>query len=275
MHHLIDEWALWQRSGRRAERTIIERCRVIAQFLRETVVDPIHAKPMDIARWMSMHQEWGQSTAATYHSYLMSWHKWLVMLDYRAENPMYKLQKPKRPERCPRPVADDDLIRLLNVRVKHRTKVMIFLHTLAGLRVSEIAKVRGEDVDLQAKRIHVVGKGGKRAWVPLHPVLIELAETMPTTGWWFPGNNRRPGQPIRSKSVSDIIANAMTRAGIVGSPHALRHWYATTLLEDGADLRTVQELMRHSSVQTTQVYTKVPDARRTAAVGRLDPFRAA
>ena len=245
------------------------------QFIHESGIDPVATKAMDVARWMAAHEEWGASTAATYHSYLMSWHKWLVMLDHRAENPMHKLQKPRRPERCPRPVADDDLIRLLNTRVKHRTKVMIFLHALAGLRVSEIARVRGEDVDLEANRIHVVGKGGKAAWVPLHPLLAELATTMPTTGWWFPGNRRRPGQPIRSKSVSDIIGQAMGRAGIQGTPHALRHWYATTLLSDGADLRTVQELMRHSSVQTTQVYTKVPDARRNEAVGRLDPFRAA
>lgn len=274
-HPLVEEWALWQRAGRRATRTVEERCRVIGQFLSETGVDPLNSKPMDVARWLSEHEEWGQSTAATYYSYLMSWHKWLVMMDHRSENPMHRTQTPRRPERSPRPVADDDLIRLLNTRVRHRTKVMIFLHALAGLRVSEIARVKGEDIDRSANRIHVLGKGSKKAWVPLHPLLAELAETMPKTGWWFPGNSRRPGQPIRSKSVSDIIGNAMRRAGIQGTPHALRHWYATTLLNDGADLRTVQELMRHSSVQTTQVYTQVPDARRNEAVGRLDPFRAA
>jgi integrase/recombinase XerD len=197
------------------------------------------------------------------------------MMDYRSENPMYKLQTPRRPERSPRPVADSDLIRLLELRVRRRTKVMILLGALAGLRVAEIANVKGEDIDLDANRIHVIGKGGKRAWVPLHPILIEVAKAMPPDGHWFPGNCRRPGLPIRSKSVSDIIGQAMRRAGITGTPHSLRHWYATTLLSDGADLRTVQELMRHSSVQTTQVYTQVPDSRRSAAVGRLDPFRAA
>lgn len=266
---------MWQRSGRRAQRTIDERCRVIRQYLSETGVDPITAGPMDIAGWIASHDDWGQSTAATYHSYLMSWHKWLVMMDYRDENPMYKLQTPRRPERSPHPVADDDLIKLLNVRVHRRTKVMILLATLAGLRVSEVARVKGEDIDLASRRIQVLGKGTKHAWVPLHPILYEVAKTMPLRGYWFPGNCRRPGQHIRSKSVSDIIGQAMRRAGVRGTPHSLRHWYATTLLDDGADLRTVQELMRHSSVQTTQVYTKVPDARRSSAVDRLDPFRAA
>ena len=272
---LVGEWALWQQAGRRAKRTVDERARVIMQFITEAVVDPLTAQPMDIARWLSMNGHWSNSTAATYFSYLMSWHKWLVMMGHRAENPMYKLQTPRRPDRSPRPVADDDMVRLLNLRMHHRTRVMILLHSLAGLRVSEIARVRGEDIDLAASRIHVMGKGGKQAWVPLHPILIEAAATMPKTGWWFPGNSRRPGESIRSKSVSDIIGQAMRRAGIQGTPHALRHWYATTLLSDGADLRTVQELMRHSSVQTTQVYTQVPDARRNDAVGRLDPFRAA
>ena len=275
VHPLVEEWAVWQQAGRRAQRTVDERCRVIGQFLSETGVDPLATKPMDVARWLSCHDEWGQSTAATYYSYLMSWHKFLVMMDYRTENPMHRTQTPRRPERSPRPVADSDLVKLLTIRMHHRTRVMILLGALAGLRVAEIAHVRGEDIDLDAGRIQVTGKGNKTAWVPVHPILAEVARQMPRSGYWFPGNCRRPGLPIRSKSVSDIIGQAMRRAAIRGTPHALRHWYATTLLSDGADLRTVQELMRHSSVQTTQVYTQVPDARRTAAVGRLDPFRAA
>ena len=275
VHSLVEEWALWQRAGRRSQRTVEERSRVIGQFLRETGIDPLASKPMDIARWMAMHEDWSQSTAATYYSYLMSWHKWLVMMDYRSQNPMHKTQTPKRPERSPRPVADSELVALLKIRVNHRTKVMILLAALAGMRVAEVARVQGEDVDLDANRIHVTGKGAKRAWIPLHPILREIAEQMPKTGHWFPGNSRRAGQHIRSKSVSDIIGQAMKRAGVRGTPHSLRHWYATTLLSDGADLRTVQELMRHSSIQTTQIYTQVPDARRTAAVDRLDPFRAA
>lgn len=275
MHPLIGEWALWQASGRRTDKTIHERTRVINKFITDSGVDPLTAGPMDIARWISQHPQWGPSTAATYYSYLMSWHKWLVMMEHRTGNPMHKLQTPRRPERSPRPVADDELARLFSLPVKHRTKGMLLLAALAGLRVSEIAKVRGEDIDLSAGRIHIVGKGGKRAWVPLHPMLADYAQSMPAAGWWFPGNSRRPGLPIRSKSVSDVITNAMRRANVRGTPHSLRHWYATTLLEEGADLRTVQELMRHSSVQTTQVYTKVPDARRSQAIGRLDPFRAA
>ncbi|NBO21682.1 MAG: integrase, partial [Rhodobacteraceae bacterium] len=132
-------------------------------------------------------------------------------MEHRSGNPMVKLQCPRRPDRCPRPVADADLVRLLNLQMHARTRVMIMLGALAGLRVSEIARVKGEDLDLDAGRIHIVGKGGKRAWVPLHPLLIDIAATMPPQGWWFPGNRRRPGKHIRAKSVSDIISAAMHR----------------------------------------------------------------
>lgn len=274
-HPLIDEWMLWQLSARRSTKTVTERARVIQLFLDETGISPLTAQPMDIVRWTGSHTNWSASTAATYHAYLNAWHKWLCLMDHRTDNPMRKLAAPRSPDRAPRPVADAGLVTLLTMRMHHRTRVMVLLAALAGMRVGEIARVRGEDLDLASRRVYVVGKGGKKAWIPLHPLLLEVAATMPQRGWWFPANNRRPGEHLHPKSVSDIIGQAMRRARVAGTPHSLRHWYASTLLEDGADLRTVQELLRHASIQTTQVYTKVTDARRSVAVDRLDPFRAA
>lgn len=270
---LLQEWMLWQLAARRSERTVTERIRVIAQFSVESPTGAFSALPMDIVKWLSKHSEWSGSTAATYYSYLRAWFNWLVLMDYRGDNPMVKLAAPKYPERVPRPVSDDDLIRLLTMRMHHRTRVMIFLAALAGLRVSEVARVRGEDVDVKTPRLYVIGKGQKQAWLPLHPLLVDVALTMPRRGWWFPANNRRPGDHVHGKSVSDIIGNAMRRCGARGTPHSLRHWTGTTLLDDGADLRTVQELLRHKQLNTTAIYTRVPDERRHDAINRLDPFR--
>ena len=275
LHPLIEEWILWQLSARRSLKTVTERSRVIQAFITETGVNPVTAEAMDIVRWTAGHDDWSLSTASTYHSYLCSWHKWLCLTDKREDNPMRKLASPRRPERSPRPTTDDGLVKLLTMRMHHRTRVMVMLAALAGMRVGEVAKVKGEDIDRAQARIFVIGKGAKRAWIPLHPLLMEIAATMPERGWWFPGNRRRPGEHIHGKSVSDIIGQAMRRASVLGTPHSLRHWYATTLLSDGADLRTVQELLRHTSIATTQCYTQVPDVRRTQAVGKLNPFRAA
>ncbi|MGV0792997.1 tyrosine-type recombinase/integrase [Mycolicibacterium sp. XJ1819] len=270
---LLEEWMLWQLAGNLSPITASERMRVVAQFAEETGVPAHTAQPIDLVRWLGKHTEWSASTTATYHSYLRAFYCWLNVMEYRADNPMIKLASPRYPDRVPRPVSDDDLVRLLTTRMHHRTRVMVMLAALAGLRVSEIARVRGEDIDVTGPRIYVSGKGGSKHWLPLHPLLVAAATTMPRRGWWFPANSRRPGDHVHPKSVSDIIGQAMRRAGARGTPHSLRHWFGTTSLEDGADLRTVQELLRHKQLNTTAIYTKVPDVRRHRAVERLDPYR--
>lgn len=216
LHPLLEEWTLWQLAARRSEVTVNERVRVLTQFANESQTSIVAAKPIDLVRWLSRHTEWSASTAATYHSYLRAWFNWLCLMDHRDDNPMIKLASPKYPERVPRPVSDDGLIRLLTLRMHHRTRVMILLAALAGLRVSEVAKVRGEDIDLSAPALYVEGKGGKRAMLPLHPLLVDAAATMTRRGWWFPGNARRLGDHILGKSVSDIIGQAMRRGGVRG-----------------------------------------------------------
>lgn len=169
------------------------------------------------------------------------------------------------------PITDEQLRNLLSVRMNHRTRVMILLAAYAGLRVHEIAKVRGEDVDPMARMIRVVGKGNVTADLPLHQVLVDAARTMPRKGWWFPGNSRRPGQPIRSRGVADIIGQAMDRAGIPGgTAHRLRHTYGSKLVSGGfADLVTAQNLLRHANLNTTQIYVKVADVKRVDAINQL------
>lgn len=275
-HPLIAEWELWHVAARKSSRTTSERIRVLLQFANEIDESPVTAQAVVIMRWLQSHEDdWSDSTAATYHSYLRAWFKWLNVEGHRVDNPMIKLGTPKYPDRVPRPVEDGSLIRLLKTRMHHRTRVMILLGALAGMRVSEIARVRGEDIDLDKAVIYMTGKGKKRDALPLHPLLIDAARTMPETGWWFPGQRTRAGKHVGGKSVSGIIGQAMRRARIAGTAHCLRHWYGSTLLEDGADVRTVQTLLRHRSLATTAIYTKVPDGRRHAAVAKLDPFRAA
>lgn len=270
----IDQWEIFQHGQRRSDLTMYERIRVLRRFEREAELDPTYAQPLDIVRWYSSHPEWSRSTHYTYHSYLSTWFKWLQVQDIRADNPMLKVGTVRQPKRKPRPVADAHLVKLLKTNMHHRTRVMILLATLAGLRCIEIAAFRGEHVDLARGRMLVLGKGGDEEWIPLHPVLAATAETMPQRGWWFPSNKTRPGQHVNRKSVSQIVGDAFRRANIPGSAHPLRHWYATTLLEDGADVRVVQELMRHGSITSTQGYTGVSDIRMRAAIDKLDLFRA-
>lgn len=267
------DWEVWQTAQRLSRNTIDERLRVIRQLHADTGQQPINIDALGIVQWLADHgDDWSDSTACTYSSYLTAWFKWLQLTDRRLDNPMIKVGTPKVPDREPRPISDRDVITLLQTRMWTSTRRMILLALLAGLRVHEIAKVRGEDIDMNARMLWIKGKGRKLRSVPMHPILLEMASHMPAAGWWFPMRGHE-SEHMLGKSVSDIIGRAMRRAGVRGTPHCLRHWYGTTLLANGIDIRVVQELMRHKSLATTQIYTKVPDGRRIEAIATLDPWR--
>lgn len=270
----VSDWEVWQTAQRLSRKTIDERLRVIRQLHAEAEQQPIRIDAAGIVRWVAdHHDDWSDSTACTYTSYLSAWFKWLQLTDRRIDNPMVKVGTPRSPDREPRPVSDADVVKLLQARMWTSTRRMILLALLAGLRVHEIAKVRGEDVDLGSRLLWVKGKGKRLKSVPLHPLLIEMASEMPATGWWFPMRGHE-GEHVLAKSVSDIIGRTMRRAGVRGTPHCLRHWYASTMLANGVDIRVVQELLRHKSLATTQIYTKVPDGHRHEAIATLDVWRA-
>ncbi|MFA5707953.1 tyrosine-type recombinase/integrase [Mycolicibacterium sp.] len=270
----VADWQVWQVAQRLSRRTIEERVRVINLLYAETGQQPITIDAVGIVEWIAgHHDDWSDSTACTYTSYLAAWFKWLQLTDRRVDNPMVKVGTPRAPDREPRPVSDADVAKLLRTRMWTSTRRMILLALLAGLRVHEIAKIRGEDIDPDSRVLWVKGKGRKLKSVPLHPILVEVASEMPASGWWFPMRGHE-SEHIHSKSVSDIIGRTMRRAGVRGTPHALRHWYASTMVDNGIDIRVVQELLRHKSLATTQIYTKVPDSRRHEAIATLDPWRA-
>lgn len=87
---------------------------------------------------------------------------------------------------------------------------------------------------------------------------------MPAHGWWFPAYTH--DGHITGNSVSRVVGDHMRRCGVPGTPHALRHWYGSQLVAAGVQMRVVQEAMRHTSVQSTQIYTEVTDDQTLAAV---------
>ena len=268
----VDDYELWQTARRLSPLTIAERTRVLTRLYGETGVQPAHAQSIDIMRWIAAHPEWSQGTACTYYAYLNGWYKWLQAQDHRPDNPMAKIGAPKTPDRLPRPVSDADVRSLLTAATHRKTHAMILLAALQGMRVSEIAAVRAEDVDLSAATLTVRGKGGTLHALPLHPRVAQYAWCMPRRGWWFPAPATRPGMHVRGASVSQAISDTMGRCGVRGTPHALRHWFATRLLADGADIYLVRDLLRHKNVATTAIYAKLPDEMRRDAIDRMDPW---
>ncbi|XP_023212901.1 uncharacterized protein LOC111615701 [Centruroides sculpturatus] len=144
-------------------------------------------------------------------------------------------------------------------------RAWLTLGVFAGLRAHEAAKLRGED--FSGDTLFVCGKGGQQAFLPVHDRIAALTATYPTTGPWFPG--RWEGTTIGPNSVSAATTKLLRSLGIEGSFHRCRHTFGSSLLRQGASLRTVQELMRHESVTSTQIYTQVSDRERAVAIQRL------
>lgn len=263
----LDEWETWQYARSLSDRTVTDRAATIVRISRDSGTAASELASREIAKWLAR-PGWSASTRATYHAHLKSWFVWLQLMGYRDDDPMAKVGAPRRPRGEPKPVANEHMPVLVQTRMHRKTRVMVHLAALAGLRVHEIARVRGEDVDIVAKTITVVGKGEVTAVLPLHPDLVELAKTMPRRGWWFPSRGGRLPH-MAPKSVTNTLCGLMIRAEVPGSGHRLRHWFATMLVRAGVDLRTVQELMRHASLQTTQIYTLVADVQKVTAIELL------
>lgn len=264
----LTAWMEWQRAQGHSDNTVTARIRRIELFA-ETVGDPVTATTDDVITYMaSLPAKLGRSTRATYYSHIRAWFAWLVKTERRDDDPTLRVPSPKAAARKPRPLTEKQFALVLSTRMHKRTRMMVLLAAFQGLRVHEIAKIRGEDIDYVGMQLRVIGKGGTDRTLPLHPIVAEFAADFPRRGWWFPaqGNDGH----IHGRSVSDIVGDVLRRAGVpTGSAHRLRHTYATRLVQAGENLRVVQELLRHASLQTTQIYTGVTFDQQKAAIERL------
>jgi integrase/recombinase XerD len=203
---------------------------------------------------------------------LRTWFGFLVAEGVIAGDPSDRLELPKRWQTLPEVLSQDEVSSLVAApsqddAMYYRDKAMLELAYAAGLRVSEWTSIQVRDVHLDERLVRVRGKGGKERLVPFGrsaaaAVVIYLRELRPKlergAGKGVLFLNAR-GQPLSRMGAWTILRKHVTRAGIDKqvTPHTLRHSFATHLLEGGADLRAVQEMLGHADVSTTQVYTHV------------------
>lgn len=264
--HALPVWAQQMRAEGLAARTVTEWPRIVLRAARWTEAHPERLTTAHLIDYLAALPS--ASTRQTYFTALQAWHRWLLATGRRTDNPLDGLRRPRAPRRVPHPVATGHLEKLLTSGIRRRTRTAILLCAYEGLRVHEAAKVRGEDIDFVGQRFRVVGKGGVEKWLPLHPVIAVEARRYPRRGYWFP-SRIHPGRPIRRDSLSGVISLAMRRCGIPGTAHSLRHWFGTELLRARANAREAQELLRHASLATIQIYTLVADDALHAAINRL------
>jgi integrase/recombinase XerC/integrase/recombinase XerD len=219
-----------------------------------------------------------------------------------AENPADLVSTPRRPSRLPRVLSAREAAALLDSipaggPLELRDRAMFELAYACGLRAEEIVSLRTSDVDYDDEQLRVEGKGRKTRFVPIgEPALKALAAycdrarpqlaTLPRSAGPASGAGgalflSKTGRPLGTSDVRRRLrtwtervqasgASAASSGGSI-SPHALRHSFATHLLDGGADLRSIQELLGHASVSSTQIYTRVESARLKSAYARSHP----
>jgi integrase len=215
-----------------------------------------------IMQWLSAY--FGH-TRRTYHDHLQAFYGWLVETDRLATNPMDQIPRPPTPKPRPRPLSRDDAARSL-LAASGDLRAFILLGRFAGLRAHEIAKMAGEDIDDCS--LYVFGKGGVGMVLPTHPALWELAQSYPRHGFWFPSDRSASGH-VTPHHVTMKVSRHFAALGIEGASHRNRHLYGTNLLRGGANIRVVQELMRHADISTTIRYLGVDQEEKVAAIQSL------
>lgn len=203
-----------------------------------------------------------------------------------AHDPMQNIKPPKKAQHLPAVLTIEEVDRLLDVpdltkTLGIRNKAMLELMYATGLRVSELVNLTLADLHLDLALIQTIGKGDKERIIPVGEVAIDWLKTYL--------RDSRPkllkdqkadqiflndhGRPISRQGVWQLIKKLVKEAGIEKdvSPHTLRHSFATHILENGADLRIVQELLGHSDISTTQIYTHISKGRLTQVYDQYHP----
>jgi site-specific recombinase XerD len=215
-----------------------------------------------------------------------------MALGARAENPAELLGSPKRPQRLPRVLKADEVAVLLdripaNTPLELRDRALFELAYASGLRAEELVSLDTDAVDFDAETVRVEGKGERTRLVPAGEHALQALERYLARGRAALANgDSDPARPLflsksgRRLGTSDVRRRLRTWSRLAvrhapalaeAHPHALRHSFATHLLEGGADLRAIQELLGHASISTTQVYTRVESARLRSAYRSSHP----
>ncbi len=215
-------------------------------------------------------------------SSLRSFHRWLMKRGLLKSDPTLHVQLPKLGRSLPVFAEEGWVHRMMGLpdcscRRGLRDRALLELLYGAGLRLEELRGLRWEDTDLRGELLRVLGKGGKerivpcqgeaRRWLSRWRDLNEALGAAPV----FPGRN--PELPLSPRTVQRIVGRYLGQVANLTrvSPHVLRHSFATHLLEHGADLRSIQEMLGHASLSSTQIYTHVSTEKLKAVHRKAHP----
>ena len=251
-------------------------------------IDPVEVTPRTLRRYAATLSD-RRAVAATVArklAALRALYRALREHGVVAQNPADLIPAPKRPRNLPRVLRPDEMAAVLDripasTPLELRDRALFEVAYASGLRAEELVTLDAASVDFDGEELRVEGKGSKTRFVPVgEPALRAVARYLERARPALQNGDDTPALFLsksgRRLSTSDVRRRlrALTRhAEVQGgvSPHTLRHSFATHLLEGGADLRAIQELLGHASISTTQIYTRVESARLKTAYAKSHP----
>ncbi|MBL9115306.1 MAG: tyrosine recombinase XerC [Verrucomicrobiaceae bacterium] len=234
-----------------------------------------------------MKQEMGRATVRLHFAALRSFHKYLTRRHGWKVNPLVEVQLPKQERRLPVVLTEKQVLEMLEAPLKmehpqqapvwapERDVAILEMFYSTGMRLAELASLDVEDLDTVQETARVVGKGKKERVCPIGPLALEAVQRYRVKA------NVREGplfiskvrKRITSQAISDVVEKYWKACGLPVhvTPHKFRHSFATHLLNRGADLRSVQTLLGHASLATTQIYTHVSTQRMRQVYDEAHP----
>lgn len=216
-------------------------------------------------------ENYEKKTIARHISSLRSFFKYLIKENIIKENPMILISNPKLDKKLPKYLYSEQIEQILSIPDKTtplgmRDLTILELLYSTGVRVSELVNIKIEDIDFNERTIKILGKGNKERIVLYSKVLSNyLTDYLEKRNTFNPNHSylfiNKFGNKLTDRGVRLIIDNILKK-GMIDyhiSPHMIRHTFATHLLDNGADLKCVQELLGHKNLSTTQIYTHISD----------------
>ncbi len=284
----IDEFLTYLENEKNySELTIVNYRKDLMEFLSFAKTDLVLVSKDNIRLYLKtlFDHDNKSSTVSRKISSLKSFYKYMKEKGYIKINPMSSIRYPKREKGLPKFVQYNELEDMLEVskngELGERNNLIIELMYSTGVRVSELVNIKLSDIDFQNKRIRIMGKGSYERFVFYGDYASEVMDKYinnkriellngKVSEFLFLNKN---GSKITTRGIAKIIDNIINQTSIKTkvSPHTLRHTFATHLLDNGCDLRSVQEMLGHKSINSTEVYTHITSERLKEVYFRSHP----
>lgn len=284
----MEAFLVWMRVERgRAANTLAAYRRDLTHFaawVEAEGLSTVSLAPSDVDDYVDSCRAAGEAVATTARrmAALRMFFSYAVVEDIRPDNPTALVDGVRVPTGVPKPLSEEDVAKLLAAvtgddATARRDRAMLEFLYATGARISEMCGLNLDDLDMRGRLVRLFGKGSKERVVPFgRQALSTLEEYLARDGRellvpysWSKSDDREAvfltnrGRRMNRQKAWDVVKRAGAAVGLSDdlSPHSLRHSCATHMLEHGADLRIVQEMLGHSSISTTQIYTKVSQER--------------